>query len=450
MSERGISAIISGPDGVTESLPKLSKALRNGQLSLDVYLAAVEAHFASVEPLVRAFMPEPERFERLRRDAAALRMRWPSPDERPALFGVTVGIKDIMRVDGLPTTAGSQLPPELFEGPESDCVSALRGAGALIIGKTVSTEFAYFAPGPTRNPHNLDHTPGGSSSGSAAAVAARLCTVALGSQTVGSVIRPAAFCGVVGYKPSYGRISKEGVIPLAPSLDTVGVLADDAAGAALSASVLCVKWEPVSSLGRPRFGLPVGPYLDKASDEAREHFGHVVNRVMKAGYSVASVAAMADHDAIWTRHFLIMAAEAAAVHEQWFESHGERYHKSTAALIEQGQAVGDVALAEALLGRENLRGELMALMDDNAIDVWLAPSAVGVAPRGLESTGNPAMNLAWTHSGLPVVSLPSGTDGFGLPFGLQMVGRWQDDERLLSWAEELEPQLKGIEQADKS
>ncbi|MEP7357446.1 MAG: amidase, partial [Anaerolineales bacterium] len=203
---------------VPESLPQLAAALRSGDLPLADYLAVLEARFADVEPSIHAFMPGIERFARLRGEAEALEKRWPAPAGRPPLFGVAVGVKDIMRVDGLPTTAGSQLPPEEFEGPESACVSLLRAAGALMVGKTVSTEFAYFGPGPTRNPRNIDHTPGGSSSGSAAAVAAGLAPLTLGTQTVGSLIRPAAFCGVVGYKPSYDRISKKDVIPLSPSL----------------------------------------------------------------------------------------------------------------------------------------------------------------------------------------------------------------------------------------
>ena len=428
---------------IPESLPELVRVLRSGELPLDKYLAVLEARFANLEPAIHAFMPEPERFTRLRAEAAALAARWPEAASRPALFGVPVGIKDIMRVDGLPTTAGSQLPPETFQGPESACVTALRSAGALIIGKTVSTEFAYFGPGPTHNPRNLDHTPGGSSSGSAAAVAAGLCPLALGSQTVGSTIRPAAFCGVVGFKPSYDRISKVDVIPLAPSLDHVGIFSGDLAGAALAASVLCRSWQPARDQARAVFGLPEGPYLDCASDEARRHFDGLVDRLRNAGYTLKALPAMADYDAIRDRHNLIVAAEAAHVHAQWFKTYGERYHPKTKALVEQGRALSGQSLAEALLGREKLRAELMALMDANGLDAWLAPSAVGAAPPGLESTGDPAMNLPWTHAGLPALSLPSGRNSAGLPFGLQIVGRWDEDERLLAWAGELEALLTG-------
>ena len=221
----------------------------------------LEDHFNKREPEVLAFLPEAGRFDRLRREARQLLDRYPQPDQRPLLFGVFIGVKDIFRVDGFPTRAGSRLPPDLFAGEEAESVTRLRQAGALILGKTVSTEFAYFAPGPTRNPHHLQHTPGGSSSGSAAAVAAGLCPVALGTQTIGSIIRPAAFCGVVGYKPSYDRISRSGVIPLSPSLDHVGLFAADVEDVKRCAQLLIGEWElkiesTPADLWNPRRPLP--------------------------------------------------------------------------------------------------------------------------------------------------------------------------------------------------
>ena len=187
----------------------------------------VHARFEALEPSIQAFLPEDGRFERLRREARALCERHPDPAVRPPLFGCLAGVKDLFHVAGWPTRAGSRLPSDALRGEEADSVSRLKTAGALIVGKTVTTEFAHFAPGPTRNPRNPGHTPGGSSSGSAAAVAAGLCDIALGSQTIGSIVRPAAFCGVVGLKPTYDRISARGVIPLAPSLDHVGCLSPD-------------------------------------------------------------------------------------------------------------------------------------------------------------------------------------------------------------------------------
>jgi Asp-tRNA(Asn)/Glu-tRNA(Gln) amidotransferase A subunit family amidase len=433
-------AIAPHSSGTEDQLPQLAAALASGQLPITDYLDILERRFSSVEASLQAFMPEPTRFERLRAEAAELLRRWPAPDSRPPLFGLPVGIKDIMRVDGLPTTGGSRLPVELFAGRESACVSRLKAAGALIAGKTVSTEFAYFGPGPTRNPHNLAHTPGGSSSGSAAAVAAGLCPLALGTQTVGSVIRPAAFCGVVGFKPSLDRISKADVIPLSTSLDHIGIFAARVAGAALAARVLVDHWQPSGGQPRPVLGVPEGPYLEQAGQEARREFQAALEQLRRQGCTVLAVPAMPDFEAVRERHNLIVAAEAAAVHGEWYERYHDRYHAKTVALIERGRTVTADQLAEALAGRERLRAELLGLMAAHGLDLWVAPSAPGPAPLGLESTGDPVMNLPWTHSGLPAVGLPAGS-AQGLPLGLQLVGRWQADENLLAWAEHIEADL---------
>ena len=181
--------------------------LRVGGRDLASYVDEMCDRVDAVDPAIQALLPEPGRRERLLTEAAGLERRYPQPASRPPLYGALVAVKDIFHVHGFVTRAGSNLPPELFAGAEASCVTQLREAGALILGKSVTTEFAYFEPGPTRNPHALDHTPGGSSSGSAAAVAAGLCQLAVGTQTIGSVIRPAAFCGVVGFKPSLDRIA---------------------------------------------------------------------------------------------------------------------------------------------------------------------------------------------------------------------------------------------------
>jgi Asp-tRNA(Asn)/Glu-tRNA(Gln) amidotransferase A subunit family amidase len=390
----------------------------------------LEALFAEREPEVLAFLPEEGRFDRLRREARSA----------PAgpLSGWTVGVKDIFHVDGFPTGGGSSLPPEVLAGPEASCVTALRQAGALILGKTVSTEFAYFAPGPTRNPHNPEHTPGGSSSGSAAAVAAGLCPLALGSQTIGSVIRPAAFCGVVGFKPSYDRISRHGVIPLAPSFDHVGFFTADVEAAERAAAVLLGDWQPATSGRRPRLGVPEGPYLERATGEGLDHFRRVARRLAEAGYEVVPVPALADSDEVVARHFRIFAAEAARVHRDWFARFGDRYQKRTADLIRRGQEISDEDLDRDLDVREGLRTVLTARMDQHGIDLWISPPALGPAPQGLGSTGDPVMNIPWTQAGLPTLGLPAGRAGNGLPLGLQVTGRWWADADLLAWGRDLE------------
>lgn len=423
---------------IPHSLPDLAHALRSGDLPLVDYLAALEARIAAVDPALEALMPEPGRFNRLRREAAALEARYPQPDDRPALFGVPVGVKDILHADGLVTTAGSRLPIEELQGPESAVVTALKQAGALVLGKTVSTEFAYFGPGPTRNPHNPAHTPGGSSSGSAAAVAAGLAPLALGTQTVGSIIRPAAFCGVVGFKPSHERTSRAGVIPLAPSLDHVGVFAVDVLGARLVASVICAGWRPEVPARRPVLAVPDGPYLTYASAEALAHFEASVQALGEAGYTVLRVDAMPDFLEIGARHNLIVAAEAAQVHAPWFDRYRALYHPKTVDLIERGRQISSEALTQALLGRRELRHALTHLMNLHGVDLWLSPAAPGPAPHGLDSTGDPVMNFPWTHSGLPAVAVPSGWAANGLPLGLQISARWQADELLLAWVAAIE------------
>src|SRR5258706_7512203 len=191
-------------------MAETATVLRSGQLDLLAYIDDICNRIDAADAHIHALSPDPERRVRLIAGAKSLEARFPDPASRPPLYGIPLGIKDIFHVDGFLTRAGSRLPSELFSGSEADCVRALRSAGALILGKTVSTEFAYFEPGPTRNPHNLQHTPGGSSSGSAAAVAAGFFSFWLGTQTIGSTIRPAAFCGIVGFKPTYKRISTKG------------------------------------------------------------------------------------------------------------------------------------------------------------------------------------------------------------------------------------------------
>lgn len=416
------------------------EALRSAELSLLDYLTTLEARFAEHEPEVLAFVPEEGRFVRLRREAEALLRRYPDPATRPPLFGATVGVKDIFHVAGFITRAGARLPAEELQGEEGPAVGRLKAAGALIVGKTATTEFAYFAPGPTRNPHRLTHTPGGSSSGSAAAVAAGLCDLALGTQTIGSISRPAAFCGVVGYKPSYERLSRAGVIPLSPSLDHVGLFAPDVAGAHLAATVLLEDWQPVSLTTAPVLGIPEGPYLNLAEPAGQTHFRQVCLVLMEAGFRVLSAPALPDSAEIAQRHQQLMAAECADVHADWFARYGPLYHPKTAELIRRGQTVTPDEAAAGRAGREKLRQELTDMLDRCGLDLWLAPAATGPAPHGLESTGNPAMNLPWTHSGLPTLSLPAGFVD-GLPMGLQLIGRWGQDERLFAQAALIEAAL---------
>ncbi len=419
-------------------LNSILDSLRSGSQD---YHRELKQRFARIEPELLAFLPEPDRFGRLEREFNQLERQFPDPQRRPPLYGLPVGVKDILRVVGFETHAGSKLPAQALMGGEAESVRQLREAGALVLGKTVTTEFAYFAPGPTRNPHNPQHTPGGSSSGSAAAVGAGLAPLALGTQTIGSINRPAAFCGVVGFKPSYARISTAGVIPLSPSLDHIGYFTADAAGAAAIAPILLADWSAAGPIDQPTLGVPVGPYLDRASDSGRQNFESALGKLRHAGLEVREVPAMADYDQIAERHRLILAAEAAEVHREWFQAYGELYDPKTAELIRTGQAISAAELETARSGRDRLRQELQVLMQQQGVDLWISPSAPGVAPEGLASTGDPSMNLPWTHAGLPTITLTSGWSPGGLPFGIQLTAGWQRDEFLLGCAQLIEPSL---------
>lgn len=396
---------------------------------------------------IEAFVPEPERELRLRAERQALVERWPDPGDRPALFGAAVGVKDIVRVDGLPTRAGSALPPEALAGVQAPLVDRLRAAGALVAGKTVTAEFAVLAPGPTRNPHNPSHTPGGSSSGSAAAVAAGMVPLAIGTQTVGSMIRPAAYCGVVAFKPSFGRIPMDGVIANAPSFDTMGVFAPDLAGVRPAAGVLCDDWrgdhagERAGTPAPPVLGIPVGPYLERAGAEALRAFEEQLDLLRTAGLTVRRVPVLPDFEDVVGQLFLMNRYEVAETHAEWFPRYGDRYREQTAAAIREGQAIDRADYLRARTERAEFTERLASAQVTAGVDVWVAPAATGPAPLGLDSTGSSIMCLPWSNAGLPSLSLPAGRAGNGLPLGLQCVAGAGADEELLDWAVPIEAAL---------
>jgi Asp-tRNA(Asn)/Glu-tRNA(Gln) amidotransferase A subunit family amidase len=368
-------------------------------------------------------------------EADALLARKSEPAGRPALFGALLAVKDIFHVDGFTTRAGAALPPELFAGPQAVCVTRARQAGALILGKTVTTEFAYFEPGPTRNPHALDHTPGGSSSGSAAAVAAGLAPLALGTQTIGSVIRPAAFCGVVGFKPSLGRIDPGGLVFFSRTLDQVGLFTQDVAGAALAAAALCAGWRDLPAPQRPPvLGVPVGPFLEQAEPDALRIFWQQMGRLAAAGVEVREVPALASVEALNSIHRRLVFAEFAQEHAELYAQYAALYRPRTAEIIAIGRSVSTDELIALRSNIAVLRAELEMLMDDAGIDLWACPAARGPAPAGLHATGDPAMNLPWTHAGLPTLTAPAGQAAASLPLGLQLIGRFGADEALVGWS----------------
>jgi len=398
----------------------------------------MEQRINGVNPQVEALLPEADRFSRLRREAQALQEQYPTAAKRPPLYGALVGIKDILRMDGFPTHGGSKLPPERLAGAEAVVVRQLREAGALIVGKTVTTEFAYFEPGPTRNPHNVNHTPGGSSSGSAAAVAAGLCQLALGTQTIGSVIRPAAYCGVVGFKPSFDRIATEGLLYFSRTVDHIGLFTQDVAGMQLAASVLCRNWQPTPSAQRlPVLGVPVGPYLAQTEPTALAIFQQQVAALTAQGYVVKEIPMFADITALNQLHRRLVFAEFAQEHVQLYAEFAALYRPRTVEIIKIGKEVDKSELMAARANCVTLRTTIERSMAANAIDLWICPPAPGSAPVGIHATGNPDLNLPWTHAGLPAITIPAGRAENGLPLGLQLIARFSADELLLDWARSL-------------
>jgi Asp-tRNA(Asn)/Glu-tRNA(Gln) amidotransferase A subunit family amidase len=413
-------------------------ALRSNRRALPAYIDAICDRFDEVEPHVHAFLPEEDLRARLHADAEALAARYPHPADRPPLYGALAGIKDIIHVDGFVTRAGAQVPPERLAGPEAEVVRRLRAAGALMAGKTVTTEFAYFEPGPTRNPHNLEHTPGGSSSGSAAAVAAGMATLAVGTQTIGSVIRPAAFCGVVGFKPTYGRLPMDGVLYFSRSVDHLGLFTQEASGMTLAASALCNGWRldrDVDSL--PVLGVPDGPYLAQTEPDALAAFEATVDDLKAAGVIVRRVLTLRDIDELNILHRRLAFGEFAREHAAIFAEYEDRLRPRTLEIVEIGRSVSDKELKKLRANRARLRQDLKSQMSAAGIDLWACPPAPGPAPAGIHATGDPNMNLPWTHAGLPALTLPAGVAENGLPLGLQLVGRFGEDERLLAWGEQL-------------
>lgn len=425
----------------------LTVSFRNNDLSPRDLISSLQSLYDSREPEVLAFIPEPNRFERLLNDAEELVKKYPDVNSRPALFGMTLGVKDIFHVDGFVTQAGSKLPAEDIQGKEATSVTQIKNAGALVMGKTVTTEFAYFTPGPTRNPHNPGHTPGGSSSGSAAAIGAGMCNLTLGTQTIGSVIRPAAFCGAVGFKPTYERIPRAGVIPLSPKFDHIGLFASNVDTVKQVASVLVENWrigELETTTRKPTLGIPEGPYLACASDYALACFNDLCLSLTDAGYELRRVRVMDDFQAIRDRHDAIMSHDASQVHKDWFVKHAILYSSKFSDLIKRGQSVSTQSVQSLLSARDALRNQITQTMTENNIDLWICPPAIGPAPKGLDSTGDPVMCLPWTQIGFPAINIPTTKSEDNLPMGLQLVGKWNADESLFAWAKEIEEAVRAI------
>ena len=423
-----------------QDLLSLVRGLEDGSDSPQECVDRALERMESVDDTVASFLEEPDRRSRL--GAAVTALEHSRDSAQAALYGVPVGVKDLFRTDGHPTRAGSRLPAEVFAGEQAESVNRLVNAGAIVLGKTVTTEFAYFNPGPTANPWNPAHTPGGSSSGSAAAVAAGIVPLALGTQTIGSVSRPASFCGVVGFKPTTGRIPTDGVVPFSPTFDHVGTFTANVASARLPARILCDGWT-MESESRFEDKLPVLAVVSDAyTEQAEEYSRAAVDRLQKAlaaqGYQVQRIELFPDIDEINALHNDLIASEFAEVHAEWYGEFGELYSEKSRELLEKGRQIPGARVEEAKERIVAVRSKVEREMDRLGIDLLLSPSTVGEAPEGLEATGSPIMNLPWTFTGLPTISLPVGLGPRGLPLGVQIATHIGADEALLGAAEQIE------------
>ena len=353
------------------------------------------------------------------------------------LAGVPVGVKDVIDTVDMPTEHGSPIYRGNRPFADAACVALVRAAGGVILGKTVTTEFANRDPRGTVHPHNPAYTPGGSSSGSAAAVADFQVPVGLGTQTGGSTIRPAAFCGVIGYKPSFGEFSRVGIKMQCHNLDTLGVICRSLEDVALMRGVLLAQelHQVDHTSNAPRIGFCRTPAWEHADGDTQALLERTAVKLAAAGATVRDVA-VAPSD-ILDHHRRIFEFEAARNYAYEYEVHGDKLSAALRdGLLTPGRALPLSAYVEAIETAEAIRRNLDDLFGD--FDVLLAPSAVGEAPEGLGSTGDARFNAIWTLAWTPCVTLPAGTGRKGLPLGIQLIGPRFGDEALLdaaAWAE---------------
>jgi Asp-tRNA(Asn)/Glu-tRNA(Gln) amidotransferase A subunit family amidase len=436
------------------SLCEAAAEIREGHISAAELVTACLDRVAEVEPDVQAwaFLDR----DHAMKQAQALDLQRAQGKSLGPLHGVPVGIKDIFDTGDMPTEFGSPIWAGRTPRHDAAAVARLRAAGAVIMGKTVTTEYAYFHPGKTRNPHDPTRTPGGSSSGSAAAVAAHMVPGAIGSQTNGSVIRPASFCGIVGFKPTHGLIPRTGALILSRTLDQVGVFARSVEDAALLAEVMVgfdqedldtrpVARPPFASVAAsepplpPRFAFVRSPVWDHADADTREGFEELADAL---GEAVSEVELGSSFESVIDLHRVVMEAEMAHNLHRDYEQSRDRLSAPLRALIERGRTHSAIAYMHAVVGATRLNEAIDFVFDE--YDAILTPAAPGAAPKGLESTGNPIFCTTWTFLGTPAVTLPLLRSESGLPIGVQLVGRRGNDARLLRTANWLAKMVKEV------
>ena len=410
------------PDPAGLTATAALRAIDEGALRTEDWIEACLARIDEREPVLQAMaFVDPE----------TVRAARPAPG---VLRGVPIGVKDVIDTADMPTAYNS--PIWAGHRPHADAapVAWARDAGAVILGKTVTTEFAVRTPGPTTNPHNPAHTPGGSSSGSAAGVAAGYFPLAYGTQTAGSVIRPAAYCGVVGYKPSFGLINRHGMKLMSESLDTIGVMARSVTDCALlTAAVSGLDLgDPDEITSAPKVGLCWTAMRERAGPETEALMEQAAGRLARAGAEVREVVLSAAFEGLEAAHAVVMNGESGRAMGWELTYHRERVSEALRERLEWGLAQGGKALLDARQIFRTLQDAFPEAMD--GVDILVTPAAPGEAPTGLEWTGDASFNLMWTSLHVPCVTVPAGVGPNGLPLGIQVVGRYGADRAVLAWA----------------
>lgn len=413
-----------------------AERIREGRLTCVGLMRGCLARYAALEPRIEAWQwIDPARAMGLAERADARRR---AGEALGLLHGIPVGVKDIVDVAGMPTTMGSPIHERNVAQASAQVVERIERAGGIVIGKTVTTEFAYYTPGKTRNPYHPAHTPGGSSMGSAAAVAAGMVPAALGTQTNGSVVRPAAFCGVAGYKPSRGAIATRGMLEFSRTLDQPGVLARSVADCALlaacvadAAGAIAASIAPLAA--PPRLVAVRSPVWHLAQAAQREVYARNLERLRAEGAEIAEIELPPEFERAHAAHRKIMACEAARSLGEVQRAHRSLISPRLNAFLDEGAAIPEPQYRDALaLQRELEAGFARFLAGADAI---VTPPATGEAPATLVETGDPAFCTIWTLVGAPAITIPVGHGPQGLPLGLQIVGRARGDDRLLAVAE---------------
>jgi Asp-tRNA(Asn)/Glu-tRNA(Gln) amidotransferase A subunit family amidase len=435
-------------DSILRKRPVMSTTADPAWLSATEALAAMRRGDLDSETLVRACLnriatrePEVQAWAHLDPDRALSEARERDRGPRTGvLHGLPIGVKDVIDVAGLPTACGSIIHAGATARVDAACVALARASGAVVLGKTHTAEFANTASPPTRNPHAFAHTPGGSSSGSAAAVADGMVPLALGTQTVGSTIRPAAFCGIVGFKPSFGRINRAGLKFSSESLDTIGLMARGVADVALLAQALAgIDIAPRRSLQGLRVGVCRGAFRSFASPGSETLLQSVADRLAREGAQVEPFEPDWANESLREAHQTVMLHELARATLWEYHHHREALSERFRQSVEQGLAIDAKRFARA---KQALRGACQAMAaESHRFDGILTFAATGEAPEGLASTGDSIFSRVWTALELPCVSLPAGTGSQGLPLAVQWVGMPGEDEAALSIAAAIEAVL---------